>query len=108
MATIIIPSPKTVAICVNNAARIGPHLGELLAFRPARSAIARYYVPFLPNDPEVSRTLQDAGIAIIPGIRLEDAVETAMWAHAAPPVIFEGYVRRVYAEGRVYGRAHVA
>jgi hypothetical protein len=99
MATIIIPSPKTVAICVNNAARIGPHLGEL---------IARYCVPFLPNDPEVSRTLQDAGIAIIPGIRLEDAVETAMWAHAAPPVIFEGYVRRVYAEGRVYGRAHVA
>lgn len=32
MATIIIPSPKTVATCVNNAARIGPHLGELLAF----------------------------------------------------------------------------
>ncbi|NTU85834.1 MAG: hypothetical protein HGA45_41970 [Chloroflexales bacterium] len=65
-------------------------------------------MPFLPNDAEVSRTLQDAGIAIIPGIRLEDAVETAMWAHAAPPVIFEGYVRRVYAEGRVYGCTHAA
>lgn len=99
MATIITPSPKTVATCVDNPARIGPYLGEL---------IARHSVPFLPNDPEVSRTLQDAGMAIIPGIRLEDAVETAMWAHAAPPVIFEGYVRRVYAEGRVYGCARVA
>jgi hypothetical protein len=99
MAIIITPSPEAVTTCVENAAHIGPHLGEM---------IARYCVPFLPNDPQVSKTLQDAGMTIIPGIRLEDAVETAMWAHAAPPVIFEGYVRKVYAEGRVYCRARVA
>lgn len=99
MAAIIHPAAETVATCVENAARIGPHLGEL---------IARYCTPFLPNDPEVSRSLQEAGMAIIPGIRLEDAAETAMWAHVAPPAAFACYVRQAYAEGRIYSRARVA
>lgn len=99
MATITPPSPETVASCVAHAARVGPRLGDL---------IARYCTPSLPNDPEVSRTLMEAGMAIIPGIRLEDAVETALWAHNATPEVFACYVRQVYAEGRVYRRAQAA
>jgi len=94
------PSPETVAGCVENAARRGPLL---------RGLIARYTNQNLPNDPEVSRALQNAGMAILPGIRLEDAVETAMWAHGATrPEEFTRYVVQYYAEGRVYHAASAA
>lgn len=85
---------------MENAARIGPLLGGL---------ITRYRNRNLPNDPEVSRTLQNAGMAILPGIRLKDAVETAMWAHGASrPEEFARFVVQVYTEGRVYRAASAA
>ena len=99
MATVTPPSPEVVAKCVSLAARIGPFLGDL---------IARYTERSLPNDPDTSRALQGVGMAIIAGIRLEDAIETAMWAHAARPDEFAKYVVKVYTEGRVYAAAKAA
>ena len=84
-------TPEVVAACVIRAAAIGPSLGDL---------IARYHRRDMPNDPDTSRALQDAGMAIIPGIRLEAAVETDMWAHAAQPEQFAGFVVDVYSDGR--------
>jgi len=93
MPSITPPTLETVAACVERAARIGPLLGGLTT---------RYTNQTLPNDPEVSRALQQAGMTILPGIRLEDSVETAMWAHGATePETFASYVRQSYAEGRI-------
>ena len=91
MSTTTPLTPEVVAACVMRAAEIGPSLGDL---------IARYHRRDLPNDPDTSRALQDAGMAIIPGVRLEAAVETAMWAHAAKPEQFAGFVVDVSTDGR--------
>jgi len=99
MSTVTPLTPEIVAACVMRATRIGPFLGDL---------IARYTARNLPNDPDTSRALQGVGMAIIAGIRLEDAIETAMWAHNARPDEFARYVVKVYAEGRVYAAAKAA
>ncbi|MEI8165851.1 MAG: hypothetical protein WCG26_05710 [Chloroflexales bacterium] len=55
----------------------------------------------LLNDPDTSRAIPQVGMAIIPDIGLEDSIETAMWAHAARPEQFAGFVVDVSTDGRV-------
>lgn len=48
-----------------------------------------------------ARTLHAHAQRLVPGVRVEDAIEAAIWAHVAPDEKYGPFVVSLYREGRM-------